>query len=37
MSSSHESQSWIDRWWPLLLILFGLTFVSVLVFFKPHW
>ena len=26
MSSSSESQSWLDRWWPLLLVLFGLGF-----------
>jgi hypothetical protein len=32
---SSESPSWIDRWWPLLLILFGLTFISVLAFFAP--
>jgi hypothetical protein len=35
MSSSSESLSWLDRWWPLLLILFGLTFVTVLVTFSP--
>ena len=33
MSSSRESV--LDRWWPLLVILFGLIFVSVLVSFKP--
>jgi hypothetical protein len=35
MSSSSGSESWLDRWWPLLLILFGLTFVSLLVSFFP--
>jgi hypothetical protein len=35
MSSSSESQSWLDRWWLLLLILFGLIFVSILVTFSP--
>jgi len=25
----------VDRWWPLLLILFGVVFVSVLVSFHP--
>ena len=35
MSSSGESVSWVDRWWPLLVILFGLLFVSILVSFKP--
>jgi hypothetical protein len=36
MSSSNESQSWLDRWWLLLLILFGLLFISVLAFFNPY-
>ena len=31
----HGSNNWIDTWWPLLLIIFGLTFISVLVFFNP--
>ena len=35
MSSSSESQSWLDRWWPLLVILYGVIFVSVLVTFSP--
>jgi hypothetical protein len=36
MSSTTE-EHWLDRWWPLLLILFGLFFVSVLVTFSPTW
>lgn len=35
MSSSIESTSWVDRWWPLLVILFGVIFVAVLVSFHP--
>jgi steroid 5-alpha reductase family enzyme len=35
MSSSVESISWVDRWWPLLVILFGVIFVTVLVTFNP--
>lgn len=35
MSSSSESGSWLDTWWPLLVIAFGGIFVSVLVNFKP--
>ncbi len=35
MSSSHESEPWLDTWWPFLVILFGLIFVSILVSFKP--
>lgn len=33
MSSSRES--WLDRYWPVLLILFGLIFVAFLVSFHP--
>ena len=35
MSLSSERKSWFDRWFPLLVILFGLLFVSILVSFKP--
>lgn len=35
MSSSHESQRWIDRFWQPLVILFGIIFVTCLVCFKP--
>jgi hypothetical protein len=35
MSASHERGFWLDRWWPLFVILFGVTFVSILVSFKP--
>jgi hypothetical protein len=35
MSSSSETEVWLDRWWPLLVILFGIMFVSILVCFKP--
>jgi hypothetical protein len=35
MSAAGESESWLDRWWGLLLILFGVVFVSVLVSFHP--
>lgn len=34
MSSPYES--WLDRWWPLLLILFGLTFTLCLTLFRPQ-
>jgi steroid 5-alpha reductase family enzyme len=34
MSASNET-AWVDRWWPLLVILFGLAFVTFLVSFKP--
>ncbi len=32
---SASSEKWIDRWWPLFLILFGILFVTVLVSFAP--
>jgi steroid 5-alpha reductase family enzyme len=35
MSTSHNSGPWIDTWWPLLLILFGLIFALVLGNFSP--
>jgi len=35
MSSSSESGSWLDRWWQLLVILFGVLFVTMLVSFSP--
>jgi hypothetical protein len=35
MNSSSEKVSWLDQWWPLLLILFGLAFVWMLVGFSP--
>lgn len=35
MSSSSSSESWLDRWFPLLVIIFGLLFVTLLVSFKP--
>ncbi len=37
MSSSHEpSTPWIDRWWPLLIILFGLVFTLCLTLYRPQ-
>jgi len=35
MSSSHESQHWFERWWPLFLVGFGISFVLFLACFKP--
>jgi len=35
--SDHNKAPWIDRFWPLLLILFGLTFISTLALFHPHF
>jgi len=33
--SSHHSEPWIDTWWPVLVIAFGIVFVTFLVSFKP--
>jgi hypothetical protein len=35
MSLAKDREVWVDRWWPLLLILFGVLFVTFLVSFKP--
>jgi hypothetical protein len=35
MSLASEREPWLDRWWPLLVILFGVLFVTILVSFKP--
>lgn len=35
MSSSHET-AWIDRYWTVLVILFGLGFVTFITHFSPH-
>jgi hypothetical protein len=32
---SASSEGWLDRWWPLLVILYGVLFVTVLVTFSP--
>jgi len=38
MSSSHETETaWLDRWWPLLVITYGVIFLSVLVSFAPAY
>ena len=31
----HEKESWFDTWWQVLVIVFGLSFLSVLVSFAP--
>jgi hypothetical protein len=35
MSSSHDKPSWLEAWWPLFVILYGVIFVSFIVFFHP--
>jgi hypothetical protein len=33
----EETTHWLDRWWPWLVILFGLIFVGILVTFAPTY
>jgi hypothetical protein len=35
MSASAGTEKWLDRWWPLFLILFGIACVTFLVTFAP--
>ena len=35
MSSSEKREYWLDQWWPLFVIVFGILFVSILVSWKP--
>lgn len=37
MSASHNSSHWMDTWWPLFVILYGIIFVGCLVSFNPHY
>jgi len=36
MESSSRPELWLDRWWPLFVIAFGVIFVTVLVTFHPR-
>ena len=35
MSEKKQREAWIDRWWTLLLIIFGVGCVGILVLFHP--
>ena len=35
MSAPSERESWLERWGLVLVILFGLIFLSVIVTFQP--
>jgi hypothetical protein len=37
MSATQNSSHWLDTWWPLFVILFGILFVSWLVSFHPSY
>jgi hypothetical protein len=34
-SSEEAELRWIDRWWPLFVILYGVIFVGVVTHFSP--
>lgn len=34
---AHESGTWLDTWWPLLVILYGVLFVTWIVSYHPFW
>jgi hypothetical protein len=36
-SMSSPRDSWLDRWWPLLVISFGVSCVLWLALFHPHY
>jgi hypothetical protein len=33
--SVHEKPFWLERWWPLLLILIGVSLALLFALFKP--
>ena len=35
MSASHEKESWLERWWPLFVILYAVGFALLLDLFRP--
>ncbi len=35
MSSPNESESWIDKYWQIFLIAYGIVFALILASFKP--
>lgn len=35
MSEHHNHEPWVDTWFPLLVIIFGLIFVTFLTHFNP--
>lgn len=35
MSGHNESQPWLERYWQVLLILFGIAVVAIWISYKP--
>jgi hypothetical protein len=36
MSGSGHSESWLEKWWGVLVVGYGLLFLSLLIFFHPR-
>jgi hypothetical protein len=36
MSAPHDSESFLDRYWPVFVILLGIAFALILGRWKPH-
>lgn len=36
LKPSNKLSDWLDKYWPFLLVAFGIAFVLFLDFFKPH-
>ena len=37
MNSKHESQSWLERYWPVLVISYGVAFALIVANWKPNY
>ncbi len=35
MNPSHDKESWLDVWFPVPLIAFGILFISCLLLYSP--
>jgi hypothetical protein len=35
MSSSSESEFWLDQWWPALIIFLAVSFALILALWNP--
>ncbi|WP_334268601.1 hypothetical protein [Edaphobacter sp. HDX4] len=36
MKESNKFSEWLDRYWTILVIIFGIAFTLFLALFKPH-
>ena len=37
MNSHEEKEWWLDTWWPVLVIGFGITCVGILIHWQPAY